>query len=126
MRILADAGFARPYGPDRLTQTLLPPMSRSGSFHRAVSSRSLFPPRLPAIRRTCVSIWQLGAIRAGGSRSETERLLFMCRQQIGLEGGELERFLGMGIERRHCSHRGRLQSFVLEYGRGSLSHGELK
>jgi hypothetical protein len=123
VRILTDTRFARPYSPERLTETLLPAVPGGRAMRRAMPSRSRFPPRLPAIGGMCVSVRLLVATRARGPRREAVRLLFMRRQQIGLEGGELEHLLRVRIVRRRCSHRGWDRAFVLRFVVVSLSHG---
>jgi hypothetical protein len=113
VRILADTRFARPDGPERLAEALLSAVPGGRAMRRAMPSRPLFSPRLPAIGVMCVSVRLLAATRARRPRREAIRLLFMRRQQIGLEGGELEHLLGVRIGRRRCSHRGWDRAFVL-------------
>jgi hypothetical protein len=92
MRILANAPLPCPYRPDRLTQALLPAMSRGRPVRRTIRiAQPRLLARLPPICRyrssNCLRVVG-GACRSRGAERE---VLFGHGHKIGLEGGELER-----------------------------------
>lgn len=98
VRILADTRLARPDCPDCLAETLLPPVPGGRAMRcRAVPSRALVFPGLPAIGAMRVVVVLLLATRARSSRCEAKGFLLVCRQQIRVKGGELEGLLGARI-----------------------------
>jgi hypothetical protein len=108
MHILADARLPGPNCPKGLTKTLLPPMrvlGGGGWMRRSIQvSISVILARLPSVgRRVAIRVLFAGWTRCP-RRAEAERLLFVGRQEIGLECRELEGSVRVRIFRRCRNH----------------------